>query len=300
MSRGVIITAHNNAEIDYINIAYINALMVRKNLKVPVTLVTDSGTLSWAKTSIGEDNLNNCFDNIIEVDRNYTFDNLRNFSDTSYSTKSLQFYNCRHWMIYELSPYDETLFIDCDYLIMSSALSNCWGSNNDVMINSLIYSPVEQNIYHKNMDQLGIRLYWATVIYFRKSVTAKHLFSIVRHVEENYLYYRDLYCFANGMFRNDYAFSIAVHTLNGFSDSGLLINELPIPGLLMSWDTHDIYDINNLNEITLYAEKKEAKGEYILVRLKNTDVHIMNKWSINRHATKLISLYKGDLCLADI
>ncbi len=301
MTRGVLMVAHNNAEIDYFKIACANALMVKKNLNVPVTLISDSGTVNWGKTALGEEFVSNCFEKIIEVDRDYLFNNIRNFSDTSYSTKPLQFYNCNHWAAYELSPYDETLFIDCDYLIMSSALNNCWDSNYDVMINHDIYTPFnDMKPFSKKIDELGITLYWATVIYFKKSSLAKHMFSLVKHIQENYGYYRDLYGFSSGMFRNDNAFSIAVHTLNGYNTEEPSIHQLPIPGLLMSWDTDDIQRINGINDITLYAEKLGKTGEYILTRLKNIDVHIMNKWSINRHAEKLINLYKDNTCHADI
>lgn len=292
MSRGVLMYAHNNSEIDYFKIACANALMAKKNLKVPVTLVTDEGTLGWGKKSLGEDFVNECFDNIIEVNRNYDFQNMRNFSDTSFSVKPLQFYNCNHWEAYELSPYDETLFIDCDYLIMSDALSNCWGSNNEVMIDHRIYSPYD-SVHTKYIDEFGIKMYWATVIYFQKSDFAKFLFSMVRDIQENYRYYKDLYLFSSGMFRNDYAFSIAIHTLNGFTETKTsVVNNLPIPGLMMSWDTNDIHSIRQVNDIVLYTEKTTEKGTYILTRLKNTDVHIMNKWAINRFADRIIELYK--------
>jgi transcriptional antiterminator Rof (Rho-off) len=104
MSRGVLMYAHNNPEIDYLRIACANALMVKKNLKVPVTLVTDANTLAWAEKSLDKDFLNNCFDKIIEVEFNGSFKNKRNFGDTSFNTKSLQFYNCNHWEAYELTP----------------------------------------------------------------------------------------------------------------------------------------------------------------------------------------------------
>lgn len=292
MTRGVLMYAHNNTEIDYIRIACANALMVKKNLKVPVTLVTDSGTLGWAKKDLGEEFVNDCFEKIIEVNRNYKFNNMRNFSDTSYSSKSIQFYNCNHWEAYDLSPYDETLFIDADYLVMSDILNNCWGSTEDIMINHSIHSPGDEGApKSKNIDDLGIKLYWATVIYFKKSSMAEHFFSIMKHVQENYEYYKDLYFFANRMFRNDHAASIAVHMLNGYADSGA-IKELPINGLLMCWDTDDIHSLPGVNDIVVYTEKKNQKGNYLLARFKNTDIHIMNKWAINRHAKKLISLYK--------
>ena len=137
MTRGVLMYAHNNTEIDYFKIACANALMVQKNLGVPVTLVTDNGSLNWGNKSLGEELVNKCFENVI-VKKVQSFDNPRSFSDTRHTSKSLQFYNCNHWEAYELSPYDETLFIDADYLIMSSALNGCWGSNNDIMINHQI------------------------------------------------------------------------------------------------------------------------------------------------------------------
>lgn len=285
--------AHNNPEIDYFKIACANALMVKKNLQVPVALVTDEGTIGWGRKALGKDFVDRCFDEVILVDRDYRFDNKRNFSDTSFTTKTLQFYNCNHWEAYELSPFDETLFIDADYLIMSSALSNCWGSNHDVMIDHRIFGPGNEDKPHsKYIDDLGIRLYWATVIYFRKSEFAEFLFSLVREIQENYGYYRDLYNFSSGMFRNDNAFSIAIHTLNGFTQSNAIVDKLPIPGLVMAWDTHDIHSIPKLNEIVLFCEMPTHPGNYMLSRLKKTDVHIMNKWAASRWADKLIELYK--------
>jgi hypothetical protein len=291
MTRGVLMFANNNAEINYFRIACANALMIQKNLNVPVTLITDHGTYDYNKTLFDEIFINKCFEKIITVDRNYNFINPRNFSDTAFSSKTLQFYNANHWEAYKLSPYDETLFIDADYLIMSSALNNCWESDNEVMMNKSIISP-SGNEYVRFVDDFGIKMYWATVIYFRKSDFAKFLFDMVRDIQENYTFYKDLYCFASPMFRNDSAFSIAIHMLNGFSEDSSIIGQLPISPLLMSWDTGDIHSINGINDITLFSEKHNMSGEYILVRLKNQDVHIMNKWAIDRHADKLINLYK--------
>ena len=292
MTKGVLMYAHNNPEIDYVKIACANALMVQKNLQVPVTLVTDEGSISWGKKQLTEEFINQCFEKIVVVEQNFNFVNNKNFSDTSFSSKVLPFYNSNHWEAYELSPYEETLFIDCDYLVMSSALSNCWGSHNDVMINHKIYSPIDQvPPYSKNIDDMGIKLYWATVIYFRKSSLASHLFYLVQHIQENYDYYRDLYYFSSGVYRNDNAFSVAIHMMNGFNDFESIVKELPISGLLMSWDINDIHSVK-FNDIVLYVEKDEPKGTYILSKIRNTDVHIMNKWAINRHADELISLYK--------
>jgi len=292
MSRGSVLFAHNNKEIDYLKIACTNALMISYNLKVPVTLVTDEGTLAWGKKSYPE-LLADCFDNIIIVDKDTKFRNTKNYADTSDHNDKLPFYNCNHSDVYRLTPYNETLFIDADYLIMSTSLSNCWGSNNDVMVSHNIYSPMDLNNPHTDsIDDLGIKLYWATVIYFRKSSLAEHLFSIINHVQHNYGYYRELYLFNNGIFRNDHAVSIAIHMLNGFTNNNPIIPELPINGLLMSWDTNDIKSVD-INSMVLYAAKPGERGKFILVCINNTDIHIMNKWAIGRVSDRLISLYKN-------
>lgn len=293
MTRGVLMYAHNNTEIDYFKIACANALMVKHNLNVPVTIVTDPGTLAWAHRTLTEEFVNTCFEKVIVVNPQVSFNNKRVYQDTAHTSRSLQFYNCNHWEAFELSPYDETLFIDADYLIMSPALSNCWDSDNDIMINHRILDLGEaKDPYTKHIDDFGIKQYWATVIYFRKTLFSKFVFDTVKHIQENYSYYRQLYYFCNGMYRNDFAFSIAIHMLNGFTDLNSSTVELPITGLLMSWDTHDIYSVMGINDIMLYAEK-QAKGVYTLVRLKEQDVHIINKWAINRHADELIKIYKA-------
>jgi hypothetical protein len=291
MTRGVLMYAHNNTEIDYLKIACANALMVQKNLNVPVALVTDESTLEWGYKSLTKEFIDKCFETIIPVSRDHSFSNARVFQDTASTNKTLQFYNCNHWAAYELSPYDETLFIDADYLIMSQALSNCWGSETEFMINHSLLDPnTTKEKYSNSIDDFGIKLYWATVIYFKKTEFAKLVFDTVRHIQENYNYYKQLYFFKNGMYRNDHAFSIAIHMLNGFVETNSMISELPITGLMMAWDTCDIHDVTAINDITIYAEKDKA-GLYTLSRLKEQDIHIINKWSISRVSDKLIELY---------
>lgn len=293
MSRGILMYAHNNSEIDYFKIACANSLLVKKNLGYPVSIVTDSDTLAYSIKQLTKEFIDNCFDKIIVKEKDLSFKNSRNYNDAT-NVKSLQFYNCNHWEAYELSPYNETLFIDSDYLIMSNSLNNCWGSDYDFMIDNRIYTVAsDKHPYVKYIDDTGISLYWATVIYFKKSITAEHIFNYVKHIQENYRYYKDLYSFSNGMFRNDYSFSVAIHSINSLKEThSTNIGKLPIPGLLMSWDTDDVKDINEINDIYVYGEKEDNKGQYILTRIKNTDIHIMNKWAINRISNKLIELYE--------
>lgn len=294
MSRGVLMFAHNNTEIDYFKIALVNALMVRENLKVPVTVVTDNDTLEWARKTYDNDLIDLAFENIIASDRDYTFDrtNVRIYRDTQSKSEKLPFHNCNHWQAYDLSPYDETLFIDADYLIMSDALSACWGSVHDFMINDNVQEAMfDRTTVNTFIDPYSIRLYWATVIYFRKSEVAEKAFDIARHVFENYTYYKDLYSFSNGMFRNDWAFSVAIHQLNGNTDR-TTVPRLPIVSLLKTFDIDDIVSVNAINNITFLMQKSNAREEFLLTKVKDTDVHVMNKWALLRQADELIRLYK--------
>lgn len=295
MSKGALLFAHNNEEIDYLKIAAVNSLMIQENLKIGVSLVTDEGTYAWALESLGKEKLDQCFENIIVKDRDYVYTqhNIRLFKDTVHHAERLPFYNCDHWMAYDLTPYEETLFVDADYLIMSDALSHCWGSEHDFMMNYKISGCCFGRDSDHEVDYLseyGIKTYWATAIYFRKTEYTKHIFSIVQHVFDNYSYYRQLYLIPRGLFRNDYAFSIAIHMMNGFTDSGLC-KEFPTPVIYKVYDTGDICSINGKNDITMYVNDPNMHGKYFLTRIKDLDLHVMNKWALLRFADELMETY---------
>src|SRR5574337_801431 len=93
MSKGVLLYAHNNPEIDYFKIACVNAKLIKYNLNVPITVVSDKETIDYSLENLKKEFIENTFDNIITVDRNYNFSNKRNFNDGSFSTKNLEFYN---------------------------------------------------------------------------------------------------------------------------------------------------------------------------------------------------------------
>jgi hypothetical protein len=293
MSRGAIIFAHNNHEVDYGRIAIVNALMIRYNLNVGTTLITDRGTYDWIVKSNPDLDIDNIFENIICDGYNKHTESAtsRLYRDTSYTAKTLPFYNTNHWQAYDLSPYDETLFIDADYLVMSGDLNKVWGSSYDLLINKDVKEVLStRDMAEKRISDTGIDMYWATVVYFKKTHYASLVFSLVHHIFENYTYYRQLYSVKGNMFRNDYAFSIALHTLNGFAN--VLPNpQLPVTSLVKSFDTDDFHSVNGINDITLLTEKPGYTGEYTLTRIKDIDVHIMNKWSILRHYDSLIQAY---------
>ena len=54
-SKGVIMFAHNNSEIDYFRLAVVNALLVQKNLGIKnITVVTDPFSLEYGEKTLGK------------------------------------------------------------------------------------------------------------------------------------------------------------------------------------------------------------------------------------------------------
>jgi|TARA_Y100000389_G_scaffold170369_1_gene177330 hypothetical protein len=287
MSKGIIIFATNNGLLDYIKIACTCAGYVRKNLSGfdEIALVTNNESLLD-----NEELVNKYFDRTI-ISASTQDSNIRLFKDTAQQSQYAPFVNMSRSDIYDLSPYEESLVIDCDYFVMSSTLDQVWGSENDFMINCQYRDVAGRhggNVSY--IDDFSIPMYWATVFYFRKSEYTENLFTLVSHIKENYKYYYYLYNCSGTLFRNDFAFSMAVHILNG--QVACQTPSLPIDYLNNSFDLDDIFRVNSANDIIMYCAKPEKTTEHILARFTNTDIHIMNKSAIQRNIDVLLA--QGD------
>jgi hypothetical protein len=276
--RGIIILARDNENFSYAEIASMSAAYARKHLSKfdEICLITDQITYDKKHKVI-----EGSFDRII-IDDVVTENNLRFFKDTANSTNTGQFLNTNRSNVYELSPYEETLVIDADYIIMSDVLDQVWGSENDFMINYKYHDISGRgNTNIQYLDDFTIPMCWATVFYFKKSEYTENLFFMINHIKNNYSYYHQLYNCTGSMFRNDYAFSIAIHIMNG----GIQANtpSLPIEYLNNSFDLDDIFRVNSDNDIIMFCAKRENRHEHVLGRFTNMDLHIMNKFAISRN-----------------
>jgi len=277
MSKGIIIFAQNNEYVNYAEQACACAGYARKNLSLfdEICLITNTETLKPNKKLI-----NKYFDKVIVSD-SFQPDNVRLFKDTTHITEYAPFKNMGRSEVYDLSPYDETLVIDADYFIMNDILDQVWDSENDVMINCK-YRDVsgrhKENIEY--LDNFSIPMYWATVFYFKKSDFAENLFTLISHIKYNYKYYYYLYNCSGNLFRNDFAFSMALHILNG--SVAFDVPSLPFNYLNNSFDLDDIYRVNSHNDIIMYCADAERITNHLLSRFKNMDIHIMNKKAIGR------------------
>lgn len=292
MTNGILLFSHNNREIDYGNMAYISARYAKKNLNVPVSLVTDSGTVRWMEKN--KIPFETTFDRIILTDdfkiKEYYF---RRFYDGSLTYKKADFKNNLRSWAYELTPYDNTLVIDVDLLIVNNNLSSIWDANSDFMINKVCYdlSPDRDTFEFRRVSDQGIDFFWATAFFFRKTAWNKTFFDLCQHIVENYNYYRFVYQINNSLLRNDYVFSIATHMMGGFS------NKLQPPSLpakiYYCLDRDELIKVNNSKSFLFLIEKKDHLGEYVLTRTNNHNIHIMNKFSINRNSQALLDAIDG-------
>ena len=285
MKRGIIIFARNNGYVYYIKIACASAGYARKNLNGfdEICLVTDSESVNGQ-----EDFIEKYFDRTIISD-NFQPENTRLFKDTANSPEYASFKNMGRSEVYELSPYEETLVIDCDYFIMSDTLDQVWGSENDFMINYQYRDIAGRhggNISY--IDDFTIPMCWATVFFFRKSDFAENLFNLITHIKFNYKYYYALYNCSGSLFRNDFAFAMALHILNG--NVPFKAPSLPIDYLNNSFDLDDIFRINDATDVIMYCAKAESVEDHLLSRFTNTDLHIMNKRAIERNVDTMLEL----------
>lgn len=293
-SKGFLIYAHNNEEIDYGKIALCCSLMIKANLRNhQVCLVTDQGTIDWLTSSLGSDLVEYAFDHVkvVGYDDFQNKDNQKRFLDTNSTAKVLTWHNGSRSSAYELSPFDETVIIDSDLLVQDRSLDLVWGNCEDVMINRDVLT-----LEHKSpkpgevrLDGMGIPMYWATMVYFQKTERAKLLFDLVDHIKEKYAYYQFVYEFPGRLFRNDFAFSIAIHMLNGFLENNE-IKSLPVSTILSSFDTDELIDVKR-NELIYLVNDSVDEWKFKINNVKRVNVHTMNKYSLLRQADKIIDIY---------
>lgn len=285
MSRGILIIAHNNRDVDYALMSIISGGLAKKYLNLPATLITDQSTVDWMKTSSIFDTANNVFEKIKIIDRP-TSDNSRRLNDGQ-DSKNVLFLNSTRSKAWDLTPYEETLLIDSDYLIFSDRLNHYWNLADNVLIGSAMNDIQGQRIgfLDKNVSDVGVHLYWATTVMFKKNLESKMFFELVKQVEENYDIFSDLYRFSPKQFRNDIAFSVAKHILDGFSTD----TKISLPAILTVQDKDLLCEVKN-DKLFFIINDGNNPDVYVPCSVKGVDIHFMNKQNIVRQKDKLMEL----------
>jgi hypothetical protein len=234
-SRGILAFAYNVDTIDYVSIAQRTLELASKKLNLPYTLVTDKELPNDLYT-------------------------MRYDIDTG---EFIRWRNVGRHHAYMLSPYDETVVIDVDYLILDNNLNKIFDTSWDYLLAR--QSMALTASWPATMGDTSLPYVWATVFAFRKTPRAKLYFDLIGRIQQNYPYYRALFNIRERNFRNDYAFAIADIILNGYS-----IGKQSIPGNVIAVD-------QSIDSIDLISGKVVVKDKNRAYVLPKTNLHIMSK-----------------------
>jgi hypothetical protein len=273
-TKGALLIARNNEKIDYVKQSLFLAKRIKKYLNIPVSVITDS---SRYLNNLDTDKV---FDKIIELEQT-SLNNTRRYYDGSISSHTANFKNDIRYKAYDLSPYDETLLLDTDFILCNDIFKNCFDSASDFLIykKSSDIAKIRDEKEFQKISDYTIDFYWATVIFFRKTELNQIFFDLVGHIQDEWEHYRRIYQIKSSLFRNDFAFSMAIHIMNGFQE-GSFAEQLP--GVkLYSTDKDILWKLID-DEMIFLVEKKDYLGEYTILRTKNQNVHVMNKFSLGR------------------
>ena len=286
MTRGVLIFAHNSKDVDYAMLSIIAGGLAKKHLCVPVSVVTDKFTIRWMKESNIYNIALKVFDQIIEVEKPIT-NNSRLLRDGN-KGKDVAFINSNRATVWEMSPYESTLLIDSDFLIFSDRLNAYWNYEADVMMGHEMSDIRGDRVgaLDKHISETGVHMYWATTVMFKKNSQSKLFFDLVNHIKSNYKFYADIFQFPPTQFRNDIAFSVAFHMLNGYQST----LEISLPSILTVLDADLLHCISKRGELILLLNSMKEDNKFFLTSISDTDIHIMNKQSIIRNSTHLLEL----------
>lgn len=254
MSKGILLFAFNIENVNYYEMAVATAKRINHFLNLPVTLITNEQSLP-------------------EI-AHYTFDNVIIAPEDSTNKKGKNIWlNKGRYRAYELTPYDETILLDTDYLVNSNRLIQLFDLYDDFMCAKTVSFLMSDKDEQEIISQYSFTTLWATVMIFRKTPRVKQIFECLEIVQKNYVHYASLYHFASGMYRNDYAITIALRIVNGHAND----NKDYIPWNLIHLGkeitAHRTNDMQFNTEYMLL--NNDEKRKYI--HIKDIDFHCMSK-----------------------
>ena len=146
-SRGILAFAHNTEETDYVGIANRTLDLASHVLNLPYTIITEAGPQT-NNTRFSID-----FDRFVE------------------------WKNGDRHRAYELSPYDETLVIDVDYVVQDRSLLQIFDTSWDYILQRNSHMLFQDEL--QTMGPTSLPFVWATVFAFRKTPRAQMFFDLV-------------------------------------------------------------------------------------------------------------------------
>ena len=269
--KGVLLHAHGTHPINYVKQAIFCAEQIKEHLQLPVALVT-SETTKVKKYPEGRH-----FSHLIRVKPSNTQQTRKFFDGENY--KQVTWDNHSRIDSYDLTPFEQTIVMDTDLIIGNSNLLKCFDSHKDFLINN---ESIYVNSKHRKDLRIGymnnfIKMYWATCFYFKKTKWTSEFFQLLKHIKLNYEFYRFAYNIVETKYRNDYAFTIAMHMMNNFTARP---NDRRLP-IKLFYVTDQDKVLSYKQGIWKFALPKDD-GSFFRCNVKGSNMHIMNKFALDR------------------
>ena len=244
MTTGALIFAFNNEQTDYVAMAEWSAKNIKRHLGIPTRIITNKDVATEGSNS-------------------------RYFGD--YAT-NVTWHNESRTDAYTLSPWDQTLVLDADYVVASNQLKVLLASKQDFLAHRLAYDVVGINDF-AGLNYFGhnqMPMWWATVMMFRRSSHAQLIFECMTMIKYNWKHYKKLYKNTSPSYRNDHALTIALGIVNGH-----MLKHAGIPWKLASLTPeHKLAQVDT-DKYRVDFMTPEQKPRWIT--LHNQDFHAMGK-----------------------
>ena len=260
MTTGVLIFAFNNEHVNYLDMARWSAKNIHRHLNVPVCVVTDI------------EQAHHCaeIDKVVLIERP-TSGHTRYFKDYK---KLAIWHNTTRVNAYDLTPWDQTLVLDADYVVASNQLQMLFDIDQDFLAHRWSHDVSGQLAFNDN-NWFGIYrmpMWWATVMIFRRSKKAQLIFESMQMIRDNWEHYRQLYHIGESTYRNDYSLSIAQSLVDGHC--------LDSPGI--PWSLPTVTQETKLEQVDtdtykIYYDSSDNKTKWLLLQ---QDFHAMGKQSL--------------------
>lgn len=240
MTTGAVIFASNNEKIDYVALAEWSSKNIQRHLGIPThIIVTDS----------------------VSTNQRWSAD-----------TGTVTWHNKNRCDALELSPWDQTLLLDADYVVASDQLTTILRSDLDFACHGRAWDITGTNDFGgvNYFGRYAMPMLWATVVMFRRSQRVQALFAAWRMVQQHWSHYEHLLAMGRTNFRNDYALTIAANIENGHT-----MRTTTIP-----WDLATVTADHELTQrgldhyqVTWTTAQKQRRR----IELRGQDFHAMGK-----------------------
>lgn len=215
-TRGFLTIAQNNSKTDYIKLAYVLALSLKEsqstisNLSIAVTKKSDvPENYIWA------------FDNIIEIP----------WGD---SAEKSEWKLENEWKLYHITPYDETIKLDCDMLFLND-ISHWWSilSKREICIPTKVYNMqnvlVENEFYRLGYKANNVPTLHTAFMYFKKCELSHEFFTMAEIITQNWqkFYWDFMPIDSPTEFSTDTTFSLAAKLIDRVEDIISPWDEIP-------------------------------------------------------------------------